>query len=38
MKFRMLLPLFALLALLAVPVIGTAEEEAVKKECEECAK
>ena len=38
MKYRMLLPMLALLALLTAPVIGTAEEEAVKKECEKCAK
>jgi hypothetical protein len=38
MKFRTLLPMLALIALLTAPVIGTAEEEAVKKECEKCAK
>ena len=38
MRFQMLLPILALLALLAAPVIGTAEEEAVKKECEKCEK
>jgi hypothetical protein len=34
MKFRLLLPLFTLCALLTVPLIGVGEEEAAKKECE----
>jgi len=41
MKFRLLLPLLTLLALLSVPAMATAEEVAVKSECtkgEECSK
>jgi|GEM_PF-5627967 len=36
MKVRLFLPLLTMLALLAVPLLGTAEEGVAKKECAKC--